>query len=993
MAAALDELQRRQGVRPAWLLEIDGIPQRFYSGDPPASTAIPAGYSAVFANIDVSVGESKIDQRKAIVEDGAASVTLTVTRGSGIDELLLRLRADREVSLASTVIASTGATTVTVNEDISGWPATGVIWVGQEAMAYSARTLVSPFQFTINAGDRGYYGSQVQEHTVDANQNWFPKVSDACIAWRGRRARLKVAAGRRMGQTPTADYLTEVSGFIDRTPTKSGQQEIQLTIVPDTARLERKIGGDAAVTRLQQGWHAFDPQNATAEFRGPRVSWVHGQLYRARLTANANAGVTVNLAVDNVEQLLAIHNFANPIVLDFGAAASRVTAIAAAVGGAPPAGTITLSAAIPFFRGTGALIYNSPFPEFDDIDLAPGAVIGPYLAQWPQPSLDLIHATLAPGWTGAAGDRRVDFRITEDVNESPVLAARMNITATNGDPAITVEWPQRRLWYGISLADPESAVPNNQQLIRGQNRVRLGAWPERRLELDFNDQSDQQEGYIPIRGVARAYYQNDERYIWVEDDVFRMPSAASPIYIRAKFEELGFEHQTVHRVVDKFAAATITPGAPGYILTVAERSLTAGLSFGDWPDGPRVEIREHAGWTAATPNQIILELLLSGSGNGVNHPTYDALPFGCNIDQSQVDVDGIEAFASPAIANNQTLHIEDEVEVGEVIAPLLRLMGAMLSPRINRATGARELTLIPVGAPTPLDSVHAVLDGDWAVDDRPRTETDDGIINVIHYALNWVEGESTLSVRVVQQDSVTRYEEAQEQEENLHGVTIDSDDPIAHRDAMLGPALNQFSELADPRRVLRGSIALADAVTLDVGAVVNVTALDAQAYDGTLGVSGVSGRIMSIRRQWGDGTAELSIRIYDALATGWAPSLEVAAIIDPTTLQVTPNAYTRTVHPITGEAQEDLDYWNPGDGAAVMTTGDYATFAGGLVVLTVDTTLNRIQFTAPHGLGGLPATVRPDDYNAASTYHRQFAYLADDANTLGAAGDEAKDYS
>jgi len=76
------ELGRRTGVSPSWLLEIDGIAERYYSGYPPDAAAVPAPYTAVFADVQVSIGEHSLDMLKGIAKDGAGSVSLTIDRAN-----------------------------------------------------------------------------------------------------------------------------------------------------------------------------------------------------------------------------------------------------------------------------------------------------------------------------------------------------------------------------------------------------------------------------------------------------------------------------------------------------------------------------------------------------------------------------------------------------------------------------------------------------------------------------------------------------------------------------------------------------------------------------------------------------------------------------------------------------------------------------------------------------------------------------------------------
>jgi len=993
--AALDELQRRH-VAPSWLLEIDGIGQRYYSGFPPAASAVPAPYTAVFADLDVSIGEQSLDLRKALVEDGAATIRLIETRDNGMFANLLRIQPTREATLTVTVPATTGATLINVKEDISGWPAFGELWVGQECMHYTFRTVVAPFVFTVPlGGNRGYFGSQVQEHRVAPAEGWAPKVTNSCVAWRGRRARVKLAAGRRDGQTPTVDYLTVVEGFLDQTPSKGDLISASLVVVPNTARLEREVGGEEIETGLQQGWHAWD-NNGEQVFRGEiRIEWENGALYKSFLTGVVALGVPP-IPVDDVESLLNVHDFATgPLDVFFRNNPGIPMVAAGGVIGAPgPNGTIT---AIPNIGRNGGDVWVERFPETVEVDVlgVPG-VAGPILTKWPGPALIAINGVIAIGTIAGAAGRLTRIEIQPDGGgggEGAALTLRTNTIQHNSSPSYIIERDPDGLWYGIDLRDPSTKPPNNMFAVHGAQEIEdMGWWRRRRGLLDRAGAVGVSALTIPIRGVADAYHQNNSKFIWVEDNVFRTPSAGKPVHLRVRWNEGDREMKATVQIESITAASTIDPLAPGFILTTPDSSLGRHRSFGDWPGEGRARIRELVRWRHKDPTEIMLDLLLSGQGNGINHPTYDRLPFGAGLDQAQVDIPSFENYPTPEPAQRMSMEIgEDAIKIGDIFKPMLRLMSAVIVPRLNQVTGARLLTLVPISAPTIHDSRKTIADGGWAVDDRPTTESDDEVVNLINYRLNYNdEGDPQLTVRVADRDSIARYEVGATEEE-LIGMRLASEDPNAHRAALLQPALAVFAELGQPRRTSTATIAASDALLLDVGGVVIVTADDVNDLTGALGVSGVPARVMAKRPDWSKNEAELTVRLYDYAATGWAPALEVAVWVSAIEVTVTANAYTDAAHPVTDEPQTDLDYWSVGDVARAIPAGNYGASTAGLVVVAL--TATNITFGAAHGLVA-GDTIRPDDYGPASTDHEtNYAFLADDAGTLGAVADPFKPYS
>jgi len=624
----------------------------------------------------------------------------------------------------------------------------------------------------------------------------------------------------------------------------------------------------------------------------------------------------------------------------------------------------------------------------------------PVAARWPGPVIDRINAVTAPGTILGAAGRTADLRLVPGAGEDGARLEVKTLTRSHTrPPQLRFITPRFSLWYGIDLWDPNAPTENARGLPvdTEPNFDRLGNAFYRAAEITEVGDDGVASASLAIRGIADAYCRSGDTWVWTEEAPFSTPSAADPVRLLVRFQDVSNqEHETDFRVVETKLASTEDPAAPGYLHRIHPRDIGRHSSFGDWPGADAAVIRQHVRFVNLPPTTILLELLLSGQGNGVNHPTYDVLPYGANLDQAQVDVAGIENFIVPSVAAGQNFRMEETKSIGEVLEPLLRLMGAVLVSRLDIVSGARQLTLVQIGAPTRTDSRRDVADADWADEKRPQTTTDTGIINLLVYKLNYdPEGEPRLTVAVADRDSMARYDETASKEEELIGLRLPGNSPEADRAFLLQPALTVFSELAEPRRVLKGSIAASDAIDLDPGQVVVVSASDAVGMDGTNGFTSVTGRIIAKRPDWSRNETELSIRIYAFEGAGWAPELEVSALgPGPNEVTVAPggavNAFTLAAHPITGAAQTDLDYWAIGDVARMVPAGNYGASVAGLVVTAISAT--TITFGAPPG-AAVGDTIRPDDYDAASAAHQAFAYLADDADTLGAAADPFKPYS
>ena len=77
-----------------------------------------------------------------------------------------------------------------------------------------------------------------------------------------------------------------------------------------------------------------------------------------------------------------------------------------------------------------------------------------------------------------------------------------------------------------------------------------------------------------------------------------------------------------------------------------------------------------------------------------------------------------------------------------------------------------------------------------------------------------------------------------------------------------------------------------------------------------------------------------------------------------------------------------IDYIPPGDEDNPTT----------LTIQSVDLALNRVTFTAAHGVASAVGHIEPTAYDNAPSRHQLRAYLADATGTLGAASDEGGKY-
>jgi len=493
---------------------------------------------------------------------------------------------------------------------------------------------------------------------------------------------------------------------------------------------------------------------------------------------------------------------------------------------------------------------------------------------------------------------------------------------------------------------------------------------------------------IPIRGCPLAFYQTGEKYMLVEADVFPTP----PFNIRVTWSERGDERTTFTRISAKGDASTTFAGVPGTLLTVDDDHRGWADAFGDWdPDAP-ARIVTAVQYTQTQPWALMLRLLMSGNGNGFNHALYDTLPFGLNLSEDDVNVDSFEDFPlTGLLASGVSYEVDEARSVRDIFEPFLTAMNASLVLRLDPNTGLRKLTLTPAGVANVMEVAAVITDGDWAVDGRPASYSDDRLVNSLTFRLNYDYStrEHGLEVTVNDRDSIMAFQESSAATMDLRGVQILAGARSEQVAKMLPIAQQRFAVSSFPRRRIRGSIAWSDAVRLDAGSVVVATATDARGLDGTRGISSQPMRVVSLTRDADTQRADIVLEYHGVNATGWAPAMSVSAVVDADEVDVEANAHTDPQHFVTGADQTDVGFFAVNDPVVVIPHGDYGNRVS--TTITAFPATNRVRFADPHGLAG-GATIRPESWDSAASAHQAYAFLAD-SEGLGAAPDPAFEYT
>lgn len=204
------------GYAPIWWLTIAGVPVVWTERDTGRTNpaAFAAAQTAALVLDDAPIGIDQIDRDRGI----AAGLPL----GFKLLDCATLSTYLRRWTRATALAADLDATdTVAEVETVTGWPASGVIYVGQEAIAYSGTTTSPTPRFT--GLTRARYGTLASTHKVGTTGQ---VVTDLPRYWAGREVRLYAAFADPSGHvcgTALADQSVEVwRGRLEGMPVRDG---------------------------------------------------------------------------------------------------------------------------------------------------------------------------------------------------------------------------------------------------------------------------------------------------------------------------------------------------------------------------------------------------------------------------------------------------------------------------------------------------------------------------------------------------------------------------------------------------------------------------------------------------------------------------------------------------------------------------------------------------------------------------------------------------
>lgn len=990
-------------ARRAFILEIagvghDGRPVRFYSGRVAPPTKIDtAGPGHTYLDVPgierVHTEGATLDPRGGITETEPIVIELSTGRrrprvlDPGVILGRHGPRAGVWVQLDETIPQALAAPDpIYVNADpaVLGTPPF-TVHIGREVFGVNgvAGDGSPANRWRLTGTSRGLWGTVPSRHLVDALSSQQPLVVDRCVFWRTRRAilyRADIYNGRAMGP------LVEVCrGFLEAQPVVEGNT-VSLELIPNAAAVDRVLTAGRPTFHLAHGWHLFDGR--TARYLTVAQGFATGHAWR-ELTTNPEIPNSGKIEMDTTRHAAVMdptlsqnhprrgaaevfgrvyevtgYNVGPPTSLAISAGPSSGIASGAIVGNPDINEAITLDVS-----GAHACI-EWPISLFDTVNVAGGWLPGTHLGAgglW----ADMALVALAEGGYGVQVTRNVPAR-----ERLRVLFWTSTLPANFGPAPIgnrqggNVE-PSRQgpasLVYAVDLAEPESTAEDFARLIQVPRDSEVGAT-------------------YPIRGIADAFYQRSEKYITADGDL-GLPAVGS-FPVEVTYHDLEGEERTyiveISDSVDEDENANALPaGVWGWQLTEVQRTAPDLPSFGDWPGRPRVTLRPTVRMINRPTAEVLLRLLTSNGGAQISS-SFDVDYFGAGLPLADVDYDSFRAFAY--IFDRWTIIVDDdETTMADLIDPILQLNGAALTMGV--VDGRSVVRLVSVGLEAEAPVAH-LTDADWIIRPAPEATVDSEIVNSLQIDADYdSEGKARTSVTRIDGASVEAHGEGRKMKIEARGLSLPAGVPPEQIAELRDAAAKTFQRLGRERLIWTASTTTRRGQAINVGDVVLVSSVHLRGFSDSTGVTAERARVMSKKGELSGEGCALTLKHTGARVAGFAASAEVLAIIDPVTVEVSVNRFTRPFNAL-GVAQYDIDGFVVDDAPIYEPRGANDAPVALPKILSTSTTTHRIVFVAAHGIAAIGGHLVQPSYDLATTRQKGYAYLADADGKLGAAADD-----
>jgi len=1018
-----------QHGRRVFALEVGGLEYRYHSSTPPSSSNLSSTIATGINYTDlegiVSVGDfsAQVDPSGGVADYDAVTISLSIDRrrgGAGDPGIIFGRCGARSSSTRSQISASVArdATSISTASDLSSLSYPRLLHIGAETVRASA---ASSSAVTCS---RGVGNTPTQTHSIDLEGSVAPELATTITTFRGRRAKLYMA--HRYPSGAVSDYVEVINGFISESPYIEEGDTVSLSLLPLTALIDTSISDKGiGQTRLLQGYHYYDGVNGSAiEYamsldQQPALSTLNSIRVEVVTSSTVTAN-TFEISTAELSQFTEVLSDFDPSLPtgpegdDYPNSHPRYPAfrrggLFSVRYGQPEvyATALTYDASIPGYvvnadssvtdALTAAEITAAQylFLEYSKLEVKRHTLGDQEVKQWPNVINDVLESDGPSAVTGLSG-AVARWRLTPD---DEIKGEKLS---SSPYPVDMVFWgynQQLRQYSQTEFDAPYAprvwSSTGTTSYLAETARFFYPLYAERplqRLGVDDGEliklrvSGSDLVGAVDIHTPPEAYYQHFESTILVENSLGLPNSAGADVYdvvVRYIDLEADEEREQIFKVTHE-STATFGGSDVGVLLHIAQdNEHQLNSSFGDWRDKDRALIFRGGQLTRERPGEALLRLLESGGGDRING-TYDTLGVGLNLDSSLIDEDSFLAADAAATIPFTGNFVGDGQDLRSVFDGVLKMLGSVLVMKRDESTGLSRITLTPIGYEKTSVVAATVEASEWIAEPPPYWGIYEDLVTQVKYSYDYSPDEDKLTSEVLfnNQEAITRYGgERNKIELQLPGVSArlfgrGAGDTFSF---FLPTSSRIFNLLSNPLREWVGEIGTGQSSYLDVGSYIKVSSPHLRGYEDTYGVTDGIGMIRGIRQSLEGEGCELSIITVGIAPVNWNSAMKIASVTNATTIEVEANEYTTTAQ------GQDSDFFKAGDVVQHIPRGNQDAAGSQLTIDSVSGT--TITFTAAHSISSGGGTIEPATYSAASSVHKEDAYLSDNNDIINVTTD------
>lgn len=1005
--------------RRVFCLEIAGLPYRYHSIMPPASsnldTTIATGISYLDIQSIVSVGafNSSIDPSGGLASYSPLSIELSILKdGSASDAGIVFGRVGRrsssvtQANLDEAINFNALPQTISIDKDLSSLSVPRLVHVGSETFRASGFTST-----TMTIDERAVGGSEYQTHAISLQGSSVPVLSTEITIFRGRRCKLFIAYQDSSGNV--SDYECIINGFIESSPDVEDGNSINVSILPLVSLLDSELADSKkGVSHLLQGFHFYNNRSNVLEYGS---AW--GRNYSMTL-ANPIATSATQTTIDVLSPSYYLseifdstrpkgQGFTNPhpryplmyvgiyrvypIAFSFSASGLNVITIDHSISSSASQANVINEINS---SGSGFIIKRG---EVKRVTIATNE-----LKVWPECINDAlfnqVSTTTHTGTTGANHAISINGSLSNTTLRVTPLADQRGIFGGHGG---RVHLWYSSFWYQESPRYNYAYWPNDNTEDTGalSNELRLfyplDYWNNtdnpkpnyasrsnliRTIELD-NTRNESTEISI---NVARAYHQANENSILIKNSLGLPNTLTSYVFYGIQVQTYDYflkRNKTLYYEATHEEAINYDGNNVGYLIHLRRSSYNVRNGhFGDWQNQEKSQITRGVLAYEVTPGEIMLKILQSGGGG--NNGDYDKLGVGLSIHESNIDVNSFLSNGTSTIAALNSNFSIDDFNPRDFIDSLLKSLGCIITMK-RAAGGVPKITLQPLASENQRFISATINASDWLANPVPTWSVYEDIVTQIEIKYGWDNDDNEFKDNVIynNQAAINRYGgEKSKITLELFGITIDD------MGAGAGDAYNYFlpivarvfNILSDPLRLWRGEIGTGKSIYLDVGTYVKCSSPHLKGLSDSYGVTDEIGMIKSITQELMSEGCKLEIIKSGIISVNWNSTLKVTFVTSTTALTVSTNTFSNN----------DLEFFNVGDYVDFLPFGNEDSSINGLKISSIAGSL--VTFSSAHSVTTL-GTLEPSSYAIATSDHKSDAYLAS-SGVLGIS-DKAQEYN